>query len=114
MHCFDWLYLLPLGSAALTPHWTPSGQGPAHELGTGSRALRRESGSLALGLGKAVVEQEEDKEEEPDQQEAAAETRLGGWCRCPGPARSCPAEGRLVRGPQRLRVSLGGGRAGRC
>lgn len=52
VHCFDWLYLLPLGSAALTPHWTPSGQGPAHELGTGSRALRRERvASSGLGEG---------------------------------------------------------------
>lgn len=46
---FDWLYRLPLGSAALTPIGPSPAEAPPQELGMGSGARRRESGALALG-----------------------------------------------------------------
>lgn len=73
----DWLFSLPLGSAALTPIGPSPAEAPPHELGMGSGARRRESGALARGWGEAVAKKEEEKKEELGQQEAAAATRLG-------------------------------------
>lgn len=76
MHYFDWLWHLPLGSAALAPIGPPPAKAPPHELGTSIGTLWRERGA-GSGLGEAVAEKEEGKEEERGQQEAAAATRLG-------------------------------------
>lgn len=74
---FYWLFLLPLGSAALTPIGLPPAESPPHKQDTGSGARSRASPALALGWGKAVAEKEEEKEEEPGGQEAAAAIALG-------------------------------------
>lgn len=111
---FDWLYCLPLSSAALTPIGPPPAEAPPHELGTSLRAPRRERGACS-GLGEAVAEKEEEKRRSGA---SRRQRRRRGWGDGAG------ARGR--RGAAGLRgawsgvrsaaasLPAAGGRAGRC
>lgn len=48
---FDWLYRLPLGSAALTPIGPPPAEAPPRELGNSLGAQKRERARLLLWAG---------------------------------------------------------------